>query len=205
MKRIMTAFMMMLASASGTSAYTYTYGQDTNFGSLDLSGSQSVLVNGGGGDELNLFDGSSARIESTTHVGQPRSSGQGIDRIFGYGSSNLVVTGGEIRFITLSSYAHLTLSGGTITTLEADVIPPVPAVAEDKYIQILCKSWAHPTGDMVTGVWGNDSTFSIKLDNTSPWPSGFTYDSINFTIVPEPFSLALLALGGLLVRSRSRG
>ena len=29
--------------------YTYTYGPGTDFGGLDLTGSQSILVNGGGG------------------------------------------------------------------------------------------------------------------------------------------------------------
>jgi len=97
------------------------------------------------------------------------------------------------------------MSGGIVEYLYGRLVPPIPAVPEAKYIQFVCKSWDYnTTTKRLTGVWEDDSTFNIQLVDTSPWPNGFTFDSINFTIVPEPLSLALLALGGVFVRTRIR-
>jgi hypothetical protein len=101
------------------------------------------------------------------------------------------------------SESHLALSGGRIDNLFGYLSLPVPALPADKYIQFICQSYAYNTGTKrLTGVWADDSLFNIQLVDTSPYPS--TYDSINFTIVPEPLSLGLLALGGLLARRYAR-
>jgi hypothetical protein len=78
-------------------------------------------------------------------------------------------------------------------------MPPVPAIPADRHIQIICKSWEYDSiTTHLTGVWADNSAFSIQLD------SFWAYDNMNFTIVPEPMSLGLLALGGLLVRRYTR-
>jgi hypothetical protein len=104
-----------------------------------------------------------------------------------------------------NSQCRITASGGTIEYLYGQLSGSIPAVPADKYIQFICKSYVYNAGAQhLTGVWADDSLFSIQFIDTSPWPSGFTYDSINFTIVPEPLSLGLLALGGLFMRGHAR-
>ena len=54
-------------------------------------------------------------------------------------------------------------------------------------------------GNLLTGNWlGNKGSFSIILDDQNGYDS--VYSNINF--IPEPMSLALLGLGGLLLRRK---
>jgi hypothetical protein len=205
MKRLATILVLTLAVSSMTHAYTYTYGPGTNFGAQSLYGHESMLVNGGGGYLVNLFDYSSARIESTTHLQFDPTTGWyvggGIAQVALLDYSQATITGGEILSVYVHSEAHLALSGGRIDNLFGYLSLPVPTLPEDKYIQFICKSYLYnSTTKKLTGIWGNDSTFNIQLVDTSPYPS--TYDSINFTIVPEPLTLALLGIGAGLLRIR---
>jgi hypothetical protein len=205
MKRLVTILILTLAVSSMTHAYTYTYGPGTNFGGLGLDNTESLLVNGGGGAVLDLFNHSSARIESTTHLQFDPTTGWyvggGIVEVKLFDYSQATITGGEILSVYVNSESHLALSGGRIDNLFGYLSLPVPVLPEDKYIQFICKSYAYNTGTKrLTGVWADDSLFNIQLVGTSPYPS--TYDSINFTIVPEPLTLALLGIGAGLLRIR---
>jgi hypothetical protein len=205
MKSIMMIMAVVLATGSVASGYTYTIGPGECMTPGTLNNHESMLVQGGWGDRLNLFDYSSARIESTTALSHPWSSGHGISSLVVCDYSTLTITGGEISQLDVIANSKTTISGGTIEYLCGLLSGSIPAVPADKYIQFICKSYAYNTGARrLTGAWADDSLFSIQLMDTSPWPSGFTYDSINFTIVPEPLSLGLLALGGLLVRKHRR-
>ena len=53
---------------------------------------------------------------------------------------------------------------------------------------------------LLTGNWLNGSSFSIILVNVDLERFDTTYSNIRF--IPEPASLSLLALGGLLLRRR---
>jgi hypothetical protein len=208
MKKVTILLALLAVASSAQAAYTYTYGPGSAFGTTFLYGTQSVLVNGGGGDRLVFSDYSSATILTTTHqVFSPEGwwiTG-GIAGIDLYSHSTAAVSGGEIRAIAVNDNAHLVLSAGKIDQLFGQSTLPVPAIPEDKYIQVVCKSWNYNSGTkMLSGVWRDNATFSIQLVDTSPWPSGFTFDSINFTIVPEPLTLGLLAMGGLLARRLRR-
>jgi hypothetical protein len=205
MKRVVTILGIALTLNSGLLAgedpyYTYTYGVGTDFQVKTLSNSESILVNGGGGNQLTLFDWTYARIESTSHLVHPYHSGNGIPELITGGYSTLVVTGGEIGELYAGSWGKATISGGSIGYLYGQ-LPSPPAVPANKYIQFLCKSWNYDSGTKkLAGLWGDDTGFNIQLVDTSPWPSGFTYDSINFTIVPEPMTLLTLGLGGMAMR-----
>ena len=56
------------------------------------------------------------------------------------------------------------------------------------------------TSHVLTGLWGNGTNFSIYLPNITGYSPAI--DNIKFTIIPEPASLILLAVVGLLVRKR---
>jgi hypothetical protein len=205
MKRLVTV--LTFASFMGgmaQGAYTYTYGPGTNFYAMGLEQNESMLVNGGGGDSLTLFYNSYARIESTPPLGTYHGGGEwegGIWKISAGGSaSRLEVLGGEIGELLMSSGAHAYLYGGRIVSLYS--YQQVPAVS-DKHIDLFCKSYSFSAGSgMLTGIWGDDSSFSIQLINVGGYTPAI--DNINFTIVPEPLTLGLFALGGLLVRRYAR-
>jgi hypothetical protein len=159
-----------------------------------------MLVQGGWGDGLILFDYTSARIECTTPLHYLVG---GIWEMQTLAYSSATVTGGEFNTIYVGDYSRLTMSGGKLNYLYGELIPPIPATSADKYIQFICESYSYnSTTKKLTGAWADDSLFNIQLVDTANHPS--TYDSINFTIVPEPLSLGLLALGGLLVRKHRR-
>ena len=55
---------------------------------------------------------------------------------------------------------------------------------------------------MLKGTWGDDSLFNIQLIDRTQYGYSPAIDNIKFTIIPEPMSMGLLALGGLLIRRR---
>jgi hypothetical protein len=196
MKNVMTIVVVLCIACAAQASYTYTYGAGTNFGAKTLTDSESILVNGGGGDRLNLEDYAYARIESTSLL-QYGVGGIWLMPMYAYSSAR--ITGGEFNTVYVEDYSHLTMSGGKVNYLYGELIPPIPAAPTSKYIQFICKSYSYSPGTKkLNGVWEDNSLFNIQLVDTSPYPS--TYDSINFTIVPEPLSLGLLALGGLFAR-----
>lgn len=195
MKKMMVVLVMLAISGVTHAAYTYTYGPGTYSGSKSLNGTESILVNGGGVGRLTLFDYSVGRIESTSTLGQYTG---GMWEFQTAGFSRAEVTGGEFHVIYVSSDSKLTISGGSVYGM-VGMLSDLPAIPENKHIQFICKSYQYnPTNQCLSGVWGNDAPFSILLA-TSP---GYVnvLQSINFTIVPEPMTLGLLAFGGLLIR-----
>jgi hypothetical protein len=54
---------------------------------------------------------------------------------------------------------------------------------------------------MLTGTWQDYSTFNIHLLDRQGYSP--VMENIQFTIIPEPVSLMLLAVGGMLIRKRA--
>jgi len=94
------------------------------------------------------------------------------------------------------------LTGGTLNLLTIYRRPQ-----DSCNVTIYCRDgyqWLS-TGNEVTGItglWKDGSRFEIEFENLgSPWPP--TADSVNVEIIPEPATMLLLGLGGLLLHRKS--
>ncbi len=169
--------------------YTITNGY---FYSLTLENTQTLLMTGGGGDLLTCKDYSIAEIKNTSSplavdVG-------GLWDLISFGWSQLDFSGGHINHIDIGQNANAVLSGGLINEIISGYLNPNP-----EHIKVICKSATYnPTTKYLNGIWKDDTAFSIKfLDR-----SGYSSVVSNITIIPEPITLALLALGGLLIHRK---
>jgi hypothetical protein len=113
--------------------------------------------------------------------------------------SQLNFSGGQIYWFDIDDYATAVLSGGNINTLRNYNEQPV----YDKRIEIICKSYDYnATTKKLTGIWGDDTSFNIQLSDSPQYTYTPTYNILKFTIIPEPMSLILLSIGGLLLRKK---
>jgi hypothetical protein len=171
---------------------------------LSLQNSDTLLMTGGGIGILDLEVSSSATIEGT----DPLEEGSGgIWDLNLVGDSHLDFSGGELRYLDISDNAIATLSGGSILSIESNQVawqwdygidPPVQV--PNPHITIIY-SGDLPTVDasnILTGLWGDGSEFSIQLIDVQ----GYSQAIDNIQFVPEPASLLLLGLGGLMLRRK---
>jgi hypothetical protein len=198
--------MSVVLSASAFASYTYVITDGMDFGGLTLTGTQSLLMTGGGGANLNLYFNSSAVIQRTAPYNQSTYPRGGIEILSVADYAHLDFPGGEVYEIGLGAYATATLSGGEIdrlyTTQAAwQYVGQPPVSVWNPHVEIICKDWDYnTTTKILTGIWGNDSLFNIQLVNVSGYSP--TIDNIEFTIIPEPASLLLLTIGGLLLKRK---
>ncbi|MCE5187252.1 MAG: PEP-CTERM sorting domain-containing protein, partial [Planctomycetaceae bacterium] len=99
------------------------------------------------------------------------------------GNATALLTGGTINFLTIGRYGTMTSS-----------------------VTIDCKKdweWLYTAGKVsgITGTWHNGTDFTIAFQNP-PSPLLETWKSVH--VIPEPASLVLIGLGGLLIRRRQR-
>jgi hypothetical protein len=178
--------------ASTTFAYDYVIDSGYTPG-FTLQNSKTLLMTGGWIGDLTLYDHTAATIQGTSALSQGFGGAWHIS-LAGY--SHLDLSGGEVHYLGMNSYATATLSGGLI-----EQIYSYQVVAPDPHIEIICRahSWDALTS-ILTGTWADDTTFNIRLFNQTPYTP--VIDNIKFTIVPEPFSLLLLAAGGTILTRR---
>ncbi|HML76394.1 MAG TPA: PEP-CTERM sorting domain-containing protein [Anaerohalosphaeraceae bacterium] len=144
---------------------------------------------------MTLYDYSKLNIHNTSPLEE---GAGGIWDISLAGYSEFVISGGDIHRLTIGSYAIAQISGGWIGQIYSS-----QNATYTKHIEIICRpGYAYnSTTGYLTGLWGDGSTFSIRLDN--PSGTSATIDNIKFTIIPEPATMLLLAVGGILLRRKS--
>jgi len=179
-----------------STTFAYDYVIDSGFvGALTLEDSETLLMTGGGIDRLNLYDHTAATIQGTSPLGEFIG---GIWLLELNNSSHLDFSGGQLHVIDFDHDSTATFSGGRIDEIQSDQL-----VTLDPHIEIICRDYSwYASTNILTGTWEDYTTFNIQLFNQTPYTP--VIENIKFTIVPEPFSLLLLAAGGTLLTRRRR-
>ncbi|MHC4374131.1 MAG: PEP-CTERM sorting domain-containing protein [Planctomycetota bacterium] len=162
---------------------------------ITMEGHEILIVAGGGAERISANDHSYLEVQYTS---TPLSNSSGIYDIMLGHNSELLYLDGITEEITIGNDAVAHLKGGRI---DAITLYDHPNYSHEAYIY--CRdgwSWLYEAGDIsgITGLWENGTSFTIDfVDVGSPYPP--TWEGIDIVIVPEPATLALLALGGLLI------
>lgn len=161
---------------------------------LTLQTGDSIYMTDGGFDGLNLHgEDVTATIEGTSTLEEFFGGIWDISCAF---NSHLDLSGGQVHEITMNNDATATLSGGRIDQIYSyqsawayDNSDP-PALVPNPHITIIYSDDL-PTVDasnILTGLWGNGSAFSIELHDVS----GYSPVMENIEFIPEPATLTLL-------------
>ncbi len=194
MKKTILYIMFVCLFAFPTYATHYEITTNIYTPGLTLQTGDSLYMTNGGFDSLILRGNSTATIENTSTL----------DRFYGgiwllsmWDNSHFDLWGGEIHQLDLNNYATATLRSGLIESIYSYQIVPEPHIKLYYFGEL---PYYNEITDILTGLWGNGDPFSIYLHDVTGYAP--VIDNIEFILIPEPASLALLALGGLLIRRK---
>ncbi len=194
MKRLIPClllFAIFVSMSFGEIVFDYTISDAYYHGVLTLVNSESLLVTGAGADTIEANGESYIEVQNTSPLEQ---NVGGIYDLNLDDFSTMNYYDGETGLFDIRGDAIATFSGGRIDYIrsfqDSDLTKHITFIADLDSIDL--------TGSLLTGNWLDDSSFSITLlDQTGYDP---VYSNINF--VPEPATIALFGLGGLLLRKR---
>ncbi len=165
--------------------------------SVKLEDSDKLIVNGGGANFIDAWDNSRLEIYSTSlplalDVG-------GVYDIHLSDSSTLLFSGGATQSLKLYRDSTALLTGGTINYITIYHRP-----VDSCYVTLYCQEgweWLYTSSKItgIKGLWNDGTPFQITLSNVGgSWPDTAKY----VDVIPEPATMLLLSVGGLLVRRK---
>ncbi len=205
---------VLVCSSVALGAFDFTISSGYH-ASLRVEGEESLLMTGGGIDRIEAFDFSYVEVQGTAPL---QHMVGGIYDLNLDDSSSLLVAGGEIGGIDFRDDPQAVLRGGSILHIssyqDADDLVQVGWDYENnvpifrKHIELIVRDWSHDVQtNLLTGIWNVDNdnddlfdTFGIQLHDQAGYDP--TIENITFTIIPEPATLLLFGLGGLILRKR---
>ena len=202
MRKIVLLLMGVFIGSSVASAAVYELGEGEYGYSLQLENNDTLTVNGGGASGIEAYGFASIEVHYTSLP-----LGLDVGGIYTLGlrdNSNLQYNGGGTGGMRFYGDARAVLRGGSILHLSSYQRPlggDYPPSYWDKHITIEY-SGELPTVDennLLTGLWPDGSAFSIQLhDGTGVFHPAIS----NIEFVPEPATVLLFGLGGLILRKR---
>lgn len=167
-------------------------GENEYADSVSLEGSEILTVNGGGANLIDAWNSSQIKIISTS-LPLELDKGGVYDIHLGDDSS-LLFSGGATESIRLYDDSTAELRGGTINYITIYHRP-----VDSCEVTIYCQEGYTKTDSYISGLWADGTSFYISFCNPSYCT---TADYVNVVVIPEPTTLALLGLGGLLIRRK---
>jgi len=174
------------------------YGVDIWVGNPIMNDLTQLVVMGGGADRIIAEGNSYLEVQYTS---TPLSNSSGIYDIMLGDYAKLLYLDGVTEELTIGNNATAALKGGRI-----DYISGLQYAAT-KHIDLYCQSgWSwiyNGSNDIkgITGLWQNGDSFNITfIDKEDYHPVWMNVNVIE--VVPEPATLALLSVGGLLIRRK---
>jgi hypothetical protein len=200
MKRIVPCLLLFLCLSTVQAGYAdadRVIGSDEYIYSVLEWTNGLLVVDGGGGFRISVKN--NARLEVWSTRTPLELDVGGIQYISMEKTSHLDYYGGETFVLTLGNDATATLSGGRV-----DVMQSFQRSGETQHITMICDVDSvnyNETTRLLTGNWlDGKGSFSITLVNVDPTRFDTTYSNIHF--IPEPTTMLLLGLGGLLLRRK---
>jgi hypothetical protein len=191
----MRALMVILSAAVmsvSVLATTHTI-SDGYFNSITIKNNDTLIMTGGGGGTIWGRDNSIIDIRNTT---SPYASGiTGLDTIKLWENSQLRFSGGSVRLLEATHNAFIVLTGGQIDSINAYY----PAPGDINHITVYCQpGWTYQN-TYLTGLWLDGSAFNIRI-----YSQGASSVLDNITIIPEPTTMMLFAVGGICLYGKRR-